>query len=304
MANAADSFPKAAFGGIEYPYSELTIKGGLRHSIHEFPHTPGGEVEKMGRKLYTINFRVSAHDIPGSDLERLYPDLYPGRMFKLRDMFERELTDNLVIPTLGTIKAVATEWTSKFDVRVSTGEVFDLEFVEDQDQATLFALVADPGSAASMLAASDELFAQKAIKDARMSGYTLSIFQKINDAVTEVQGVFGQADAYSKVLEGKIEAVANLCSFADSTLTEMQDPVNHEVIAALKDLWLASRTLGENLIQTQQTIREYTVPKLMSISEISTAIYGSSDKSIDILQLNAINDAFAVPSGTLLRYVA
>ncbi len=299
-----DGFEQASFDGLGFPYTEITVKGGIRHSVHEFPHTPGGEVEKMGRKLYEISFRAWFHDLPDTRLEQLYPELYPTKMGLLRDKFEKETSAILSIPTIGKITAVATSWTQRFDVKSPTGESFDLEFVEDQDQATLTKAVSQLAGATGMIAANDDLFAHAAIDREKMSANSFSIFQQINDAVTEIQGVFGQSDAYSKLVVGKIEGVVNLCSFADSTLTEMQDPVNHEIIAALKDLWLASRTLGENLLHAEQTIREFTVPRLMSISEISTAIYGSSDKAVDILQLNAIDDAFAVPSSTVLKYVA
>lgn len=299
----ADAFHKAAFDGIEFPYSTVSVKGGLRHAIHEFPHSPGGEIEKMGRRPYVISFTALMHDIPGSMLEKEYPESYPTKLRRLRDKFDAELTGDLMVPTVGKISAVATTWTQTFDTHVTSGETFSLEFVEDQDLATLVPAVDELGGYAAMIEANDLLFGLSELAKMKLAA-TAGLFQQINDAVTAVQGVFGQADAWSRLVEGKIQAVVNLCSFADSTLTEMQDPSNHLVVTALKDLWLASNQLAENVIESRVAIREWTTPKIMTVGQVAANRYGSTERTVDILQLNAFDDAFAIPAGTLVRYLA
>lgn len=300
---ASDAFPKAAFDGVEFSYSTVSVKGGIRHAIHEFPHSPGGEIEKMGRRPYVITFTAQMHDVPGSNMEKEYPDAYPTNLRRLREKFEKELTGDCVVPTVGTIKAVATSWTQTFEAHVGSGETFSLEFIEDQDAATLAASVDELGGAVAMFEASDELFAQQELAKLKLAA-TAGLFQKINDAVTAVQGVIGQADAYSRLVEGKIQAVVNLCAFADSTLAELQDPSNHLVVTALKDLWLASTQLAENVIESRVAIREWVTPKIMTVGQIASNRYGSTERTVDILQLNAFDDAFAIPAGTVVRYLA
>jgi prophage DNA circulation protein len=303
MTSPADAFPRAAFDAVEFPYSEVTVKGASRHAIHEYPHTAGGEPEKMGRRPYMISFRGVFHDVPGSDMWRDYPRLYPDRLRQLRDKFDKELTADLVVPTVGTIKAFATSWAQKFDVRVSSGETFDLEFLEDQQSATLVDFALEYASMTVIRETNDSLQIAAALADFNKVA-TVGLFQKINDAVTAVQAVSGQADAYARVVEGKIQAVVNLCAYADAALEEMQDPVNHLILNALKDLWLASKELAENIVDTRQDIREYRLPKVMSIGEVSNTLFGTTERGWDILQMNAIEDAFAIPAGTLLKFVA
>lgn len=307
---AANAFAKASFGGgvpgpgaVEFAYSELTVKGGIRHALHEFPHSPGAEVEKMGRKAYVITFTCTFHRVPGSELDKQYPELYPTRLRQLREMFEKEITAELVVPTIGTIKAVATSWTQTKRAQETTGEEVSLEFVEDQDTTRAFDDQTSDYGMSKMAEANDALLAAAALADFK-KGTTQSIFQDINDAITSVQAVFGQADAYSRLVEGKIQAVVNLCSFADSQVDELQDPTNHLVVDALKDLWLAAQQLAANVVESRMQLREYKVPRLMSVGQIATTLYGSSDRAVDLLQLNAFEDALSVPAGFLVIYLA
>jgi len=54
MPNAFENLRKTAFDGIEFPIESIKVKGGLRFHVHEYPHVPGGDAEKLGRRLYEI----------------------------------------------------------------------------------------------------------------------------------------------------------------------------------------------------------------------------------------------------------
>lgn len=304
MSVPADSFPKAAFDGIEFAYSAISLKGGIRYALHEFPHAAGAEPEKMGRKAYIVSFRAFFHDIPKTALDREYPDAYPNSLRILREKFESQITGDLTIPTVGKIKAVAIDWTQQYDVRSPTGESFDIEFVEDQAASFLIAAIGtSTNGAIAVEEASNAAFAAAALADFKKKN-THGFFQSLNDAVNLFKGALGAGDAFSRVLEGKIQGLVNLCAFADSQLEEMQHPSNHLVVTALKDLALAAKQFGENITQSSQRILLYTVPRMMTIGQVSTVLYGTSEKGSDILLLNTVADAFAIPAGTQLRYLS
>jgi prophage DNA circulation protein len=257
----------------------------------------------MGRRPYVFTFSCDFHDVPGSALARAYPNLYPGNLRLLREKFEKEITEDLVVPTIGTVAAVATSWSQSFSARFSSGESVTLEFIEDQDATKKGDSVELDSGIAAMADANESLLAAAALADA-LKPTTQSVFQDINDAITKVQAVFGQADAYSRLVEGKIQAVVNLCAFADSQLEDLQDPVNHLVLSALKDLWLASQELAENFIETRQQLREYRVPKRMSVQQVASTLFGTTERTMELLQLNAFEDALSIPPGTVVVYVA
>lgn len=296
MPTPAETFQKASFNGIAFPIYRVTVKGGLRHHIHEFPHSPGGEIEKMGRKLYSITMSAFFHDIPLSPMAEDYPDLYPERLFSLQSAFEQELTAPLVIPNLGTLNCVAIDWRRTFDFTQSlSGESVELEFIEDQDRETIFEAVEfGPGSL------KEKTYQLYGLVENSPHNFP-SIFQTINDIVTSIEAIEGIADATSKVLEAKLLQVADLCERA-SRITELQSPENWAIHRALKAVWLAARDLAEDILGRQSPIHTWRVPRVMSAAEASTAIYRSAEHAIELIQLNPIEDAFAIPEGFNLRY--
>ena len=292
-------FQKASFNAINFPYSQVSIKGGIRHHVHEYPHSPGGDVEKLGRKLYVFRFRVPFHDIPGSRLEQDYQGLFVDRLRTLIALFDRQTTADLVVPSVGTMKCVATDWDGTGDMAEAlSGETWNFEFIEDVDQASIVKDIPNLGIHAMKAAAADLQLKADA------HGFKPSIFQAINDAVTAVDAVFGVADQYSRLLAAKIEAVAELCSRADREVKEFLDPMNHAVLEALKDLWANAVDLAQNVPGLQGgQLSVFRVPTLMSIGQVATRLYGSAARGTDIMQINPIEDPFAIKAGTELKYV-
>ena len=41
----------------------------------------------------------------------------------------------------------------------------------------------------------------------------------------------------------------------------------------------------------------------MTIGQVAVAIYGDSSRAVELMQINPIEDALAIKSGTKLRYV-
>ncbi len=292
-----DTYPKASFDGIAFPYSKITIRGGARRHVHEFPHSPGGDPEKLGRKLYEIRFRIPAQELPGSTLDAVYKSLYPTKIFSLVTKWEQEITGDLVIPNMGTMRAYAVDWTRDADMAVSTsGEDLDVEFLEDQDKVLAATELAY--SPAAMVAANE------AFQGLVSEEYKPSIFQKINDAVGEVQGAIGLGDQYSRLAAAKIEQLADLCGQADRELEILQDPMNHPIMQALKDLHANALSLKDTVVSPfSPQIWTFVTPSPMSIGQVSTRIYGTSERAMDLLRMNDIADAFDIKAGTKIRYL-
>lgn len=294
-----DKFQKASFNGINFPYSLIQIKGGIRHHVHEYPHSGGGDVEKMGRRLYTFRFRIPFHDIPGSRLEQEFQGLFPDRLRNFIALFDRQATADLVVPSVGTMKCVAIDWDGTADMAEAlSGETWNFEFIEDVDQASLVKAIPNLGVHA-MVQSMDNL---NIAADA--AGFKPGIFQALDDLVGAVDGLFGTVDQYSRLLAGKIEGVARLCAVLDRDTSEFLDPMNHVVLEALKDVWgNAVDLIGAVPGQGGGELSTFRVPKLMSIGQVATRLYGSADRGTDIMQINPIEDAFAIPAGTELKYV-
>jgi len=303
---AFDSLKRASFDGIEFPVRRMTVHGSLRFHVHEYPHTAGGQIETLGRKLYEIKMSVPMHaTFPG------YPDLWPVGLKRLRTLFENEETAKLYIPTIGEILAVCTDWPVTMDAKARSGEDAEFTFLEDQSsvflvQGLIKTQAANIGNANDQLTAvmvdvqtnDPDTFA--AIQDdLSAAGTPTDIFSAIQDVANSIFAVRDQIDDFGLALESKILSLESLIEQADAVLS---DPTLFRIHRALMDLWASADQLLQDLHQKNGELQSYRVPRTMAVSDISIAIYGDNSHGVELLQLNDIDDAFAVKPGSVVRY--
>lgn len=327
MASVFDQLPKASFNGIEFPVASYEVSGGLRDHVHEYPHSPGGAPEKLGRKLYTI--RMNAFfDVKASG----YGDtLWPVDLQILREFFEVQQTGDLLIPTIGTIQAYAVTWTQRTSNERRSGEEFEIEFREDQSSAFLVeGLINVTASTLQSAGAEfDEDF------EPLLAGGTLSnrgIIPPPADATTPPRAVtvaaaysqlrqsdasrleqirrdFTQAIAYAETpdlfaerLLAKTEAVIAGCALAYEKIVLLRNPLAWKPLRSFKRTWASAQRLRESVAGRDNRILFYRAGKDTNLQAISRAIYGDTSWGGTLLRLNAIPDPFRIPKGTLLRY--
>lgn len=298
---AFDRLRKWEFGGLRFPVSDYSVRGAIRDHVHEYPHSAGGAPEKFGRALYVV--RATAHFIAPTaltpDQREIYPNLFPETLGKLTALLESQQTRSLTIPTMGTIEAYGLEWDHKKAAKDHSSVTLDLTWREDQDRSNLADVLAvDFGGIAPTL---DNLNAVRA--EIYAGRPEPSIWSQINALAVQVLGIKDRADLYGSLVAAKIDGLASLLRDADQQVQELNHPDNQDLTEALHQLWSATVDLSRNVTQTRGQVREYTVPMQMTIGDISTAIYGTSSRGVDLLQLNPIEDALAVPAGMTIRYL-
>lgn len=289
MADVRD-LPLFAFGDFAFPVEEYTVKGGVDKHTHKYPRAPGGPIEKLGRKNYEItcvaNFQNTLHG---------WENLWPDTLTDLRRGFENQETKKLVIPTIGTMQALCIEWDQKFEKSIFSGEKANFKFEEDNP---------------------DEFFLQSILIQGPRSVQTLTdefrlltqdldpqpdLVQRIVAAADEVFAAFDQADLYTHLIEGKVLALATVCQEADHRLDLIKHPENHHVLEALKNLWESANELRRNLLFQEARLVLYEVKRTMSVQEVAIDVYGDTERSMEILAINPIEDALEIPQGTKLR---
>lgn len=297
--SAFSNFPAAGFLGIEFPWEERTITLGIREHQHKYPHTPGAALETLGRELYVIKFRASFHDT-----FKKYPDLYPSALARLRRAFEQETRGDLVVPGLGTIKALCVSFTQTARPRDSvSGEKVDMDFLEDIEDAFLVNNLIGTSTQSLQSAADNFTLNAAAIKAEFGAVPEVGIFDQITNAVNSVLGVVDTAQSYAALVSAKVLAAAALCYQADSRVKLLNDPMNYDMLNALHEVWHALFKLNEDSLKLGGTIGSYVVQKPMSVLEIAKALYrGDASRAVEILQMNAFNDPFSVQAGTVVQY--
>ena len=290
---------RASFAGIAFPVSDIEVTGGMRHHVHEYPHSPGGVPEKLGRKLYRVRFSAWFHELSGTAAEQ-FPGLWPEGLARLRAILDGGTTEDLVVPTVGTIKAFAVEWSQKYSTaQAIDGEKVSLEFLEDQDGLSLSAAI--ELGANSIEQAAETLDAAAALRD-----YTKKrkpgLFEQINDAVGAFTALKDQAGLASSLISAKIEGIKSLCSQLESTVEFMGSADAHPIASAARNLWFAADEVVSNLVVPASKTLAYVVPSTTTVVALSQQLYGTTTKVEDLLRLNTFRDPYKVMAGTQVLY--
>lgn len=328
MPPAFDSLAKASFDGIAFPVTSYEVSGGLRDHVHEYPHSPGGAPEKLGRKLYTI--RMNA--VFDTRVSGYGDNLWPGDLSDLRDRFEDQVTAALVIPTIGTIQAYCVNWSQRTASERRSGEEAEFEFREDQASAFLFEGLINVSASTLQSAGAefdedfDPLLAGGTLSNTGIippdidpgepiprattvaAAYTL-LRQTDVDRLAKIRSDFTQAiayaetpDLYAERLLAKTEAVIAGCAQAYERIVLLKNPLAWKPLRSFKRTWASAQRLRESVAGRTNRILFYRVEVDTSLSAISRTIYGDTSWGGSLLRLNAIPDPFRIPKGTVLRY--
>ena len=323
---AFQQLDKFSFDGIAFPIKGLEVAGGLRDHVHEYPHSPGGAPEKLGRKLYTI--RVTG--IFDTRVTGYGENLWPGSIGELQDRFEEQLTADLHIPPIGTIPAYAVTWTRRATPEVQSGEEMEIEFREDQAQAFLFEGLVNI-TATTLQTAGEEFDTQFAplLAGGEISplntiipnttvpisravtvagGYTrlrqadVNWLGQIRSAFTTAITYSEQPERYAGLILAKTEACIQACALGYQRIEILKNPLAWQQARAFKRVWSSAQKLRESVAGRTNRILFYTAETDTNISAVSRAIYGDTSYGGTIMRLNAIQDPFRIPKGSVLRY--
>lgn len=281
---------RASFGGFQFPWNRIQISGSLRHHVHEYPHQPGGEIEELGRKLYEFKFSSDFHDTMFG-----WPNVYPEQLGKLRRKFEEETTEDLVIPNFGTVRAKCIKWDQTLVAKARSGESVEFTFLENTQNAFSIGFILGSSTAAMLPAVArlQQIAAAQGIK----SGLFADLESAVGDLATLVQ----KGQLVGAVAYGKVKTVLNLCADIES-LPILNKAGSYPTANANRDVWASANKVSVDMLRRDQPLQTFFVDHTMSIVDVSLAIFGDTLHAMEILQLNDLDDAMALPPGTLVKH--
>lgn len=290
--SAISQLKPARFAGIAYPYTECRVKLSQRHHVHVYLHTPGGEVEKFGRALYTISQTIPAHDT----LRAPYANFYANTLPQLWAVWETGATADLEVPNLGTIRAFATEGMRTIRGNVSSGEPVEVSYLEDQQ--TLFAL------SALFQPSTDGIGPQLTMVLRRCAGLVeVNLLDRLAAAVESLLAARDSALLLARVVMAKAQGVISLCEQV-AKVPALSLPANFEAYSPLLDLHLSAITILQDAIRRARPTVILPAPARMSVTQLSAWRYGTTARAGEVLALNELTDPLAVPRGALVRFYA
>ena len=69
-------------------------------------------------------------------------------------------------------------------------------------------------------------------------------------------------------------------------------------------LYQASLQILKDALLRGRPILIYVTSGVLSISQVATRIYGSTERTVELMRLNALPDALSIPSGSEIRHYA
>lgn len=300
----------ASFAGIKLLVDRIDVAWSHRFHFHEYPHRASAALEKLGRKPY--EFRVSAVFDEGA---KAFPNLYPVSLNALRQVFEEERSAELSLPTFGTINAFLVTNGQQWTANSLSGERCDLVFVEDaSDVFTLEAQVELSEKAMEENLEAIFAFSERTYPPLGEFGELgdltgifeepPDLFDSLDGAVRDLLAIRDQAELAGQLVEAKCLKVVNYCAEIERTVDAFKKPSGVGALEALKEIWATALKIANDVQGKDSPIVTFVVPVTMSVQEISTRVFGTSQRGFDVMQLNAIDDPMAVPAGTRIRYYA
>lgn len=283
----------SGFDGIRFPILSVRVRGGMRNHEHVYPHSPGAAVEKLGRDLYQIEITpcFQADMIP-----KVYADLWPAKLAELRAKFEAGKTADLILPTIGKLRAMCTSWEQEFTpARSISGESVSWKFIEDQESARLLS---------SVLKKSVGLKAK--LKTFEVEGLKLnpkpSLWDTVAQTVDQVLSYKGQIELYAQLVESKLQSALSMFNELTNQANALSDPRNALGLIALQELWQETLKFYKDQQSRGAEFHWKRTNRDMDIGQVSVWLYGDSTHASDLLSINAFTDPYAIPSGTNIRY--
>jgi hypothetical protein len=231
-------------------------------------------------------------DVSGHFDENLPQASYPKSLESsgvLRMHCEDEVTGDLVIPWIGTVKAFIEELELGEKNTVRSGLSFRAKFVEDWDW--MFPIQA--------FIQVEQTKMDGAFKNFQDQGYHADIFSKIAAGVGSVLGIRDQFQLYSALVQSKLGYLESLFREADALATELSDPKNLLGLDAFQNLWASVRKFSADIADKGAEFKYWVTPTVMTLQQVAAAI---KVQPIDLLGLNVIEDSTAIKAGTRIRY--
>lgn len=295
MANLTKQLKQLSFEGIDFPYKEITLSGEMRFHTHEYPHSPGGLPEKLGRRLYDVDITTIFH---GDLLPKRYANLWPDNLAQLVTLFEQGKTGDLFLPQIGApIRAFCTNWKRVLSSTRTSGEAVTLKFLEDSERLKLAENTLSIAKGLSNTMQALQLETEN-IKP------RITLLDKILSLVNEALAIKDQWDLYGQLLEAKLLSIISMIQQVLDTNEQLMSVDYWLARDLLSELWAQTLSLTEDMQQRGELTRTWNVRSTGTLSQVAVEIYGSSQKASELMALNAINDPFVIAAGTALKYYA
>ena len=297
-----ETLPECSYEGVAFPVESFTVDGGNDAADHAAYLRRGADIEPTGLRAYSGTFDVPLVDT--APLVARYGNLSTALRFDLFNAFETTPIGTLIHPTMGRFRALIADWKESAKPDERNGTRLSVTWREHNGEAAL--LLSDtggvpqdaPSTVTARAAAADAAASSLATsRGAAVAGYA-PLSATIAAGLTTLDGApLGYAATIAAIAAMAAPVAANLA------LRSLAPVDAHAVTVALLALRTSLMLLRSRYVPSQATVRTYTVPSVMSVSDVALAVYGDASRTAPLYAANAFPDPLFVAAGTRVTVI-
>ncbi len=308
-----DKFALASFAvsngnSVAFPVHKIQQDGANRLIERERPYRDGAKLDDTGSKARRWTMECVFHNSitePGLDVFNKGINLYPDSLNDLLIIFDFHETGDLMVPTIGMVRAKAEDYSRVEDVNLVDGATLSLVFVEDNEDTVDFRSITSPtiNAQGNRLALKTEFDAQSAGIDSfnlnSLEEAASSLEQAANAPGDAVDDVRKQANRVRHNAE-RVESAFSQAGQEGRDL--LLDPTSTDVGRALIELVDVSARATNDPRRGRPRIVSVITTVDTSMLEISSV---ARQRYSDLLAINtAIPNALLIPRGSVVKIFA
>ncbi len=289
---------------LVFPVETISESGGNRIVARERPYRDGAKLDDVGSSPKCWSFSCTFNNSVQEGNSSALP-LYPNVLNELIRSFDEHETGDLVVPTVGKIRARAKTYRREETSEIRDTAKVTFEFEQDNEDkidATAFALptvratVRTQAEAATFAAESDAAFDLTLADLNEFAAGLEAIANYPSDVLSDVDTQAGiVVAATNRVLKAFTSKSNNPKEKARSMLSDPDGSVTQRKLVELQDTaWRARAELRSNSPPVVRQVFETT----FTIFDIAARLGQDADK---LMGLNAGLDPFFIPAGTVVR---
>lgn len=289
MSAPFDELPGFMLEDVRLPVVTFSVQSSKRRTIHEYRWTPAGTLEVHGRSAYEFN--INANFLATGTYAS-----WPEGLARVQSLYEEERVLTLLWPTIGEVRVSFDSFKRLGDSNKRSGEEAELVFIEAETNRFLQSAFLERSYTIPEKAEAFE-YEVEDLPDRP------DLFDQIVAAGKVFRIINAQRDLYSGLAEQRLAILLELLKDASETVEIFSNPDNHNILDVMHELWDAAVAVVTNPIRARHQPRRHTVISLSTVTEVSTAIYGHTERARELIGLNYFDDPMRIPAGTSVLYV-
>jgi prophage DNA circulation protein len=286
--------------GIGFPVSQTRVSLAHDQVEHKYWGQDGARVEATGRAPIVITARIHYRNNLAKAKNETWGVLYPETYRKSLVAAAETSTGTLEHPELGDIRCKLKTFDQVWDATIRDGIDVEATWVETREDDLDAVILTDQSPVAEAFLAAFDLDEGLATLSPPL-GTGATYKPDFTDTIRSIVAVADQVSLLSKQSAGRVNALLYRIGQIEFAANGAKSALLWPISTSCQRMRSSVYKLQQKLLQKQQSISFYRVPRTLSLSSLALDMPGNT--IADLIKLNPdLPSKPAVEAGTLVRY--